>query len=224
MKNDFFIHYKVLSSKFRGKFLDLLKNSYDNHELSFRGKTASLKSRKTFKVFIKSLYEREWVVNIQKPFAHPQKVLEYLSRYIFRICISDKRIEKLEDGIVYFTMKDYKNKGVFRKIKLERNEFIRRFLLHLLPKGFFKVRYYGIFANVHRQANIAKAHLMQEQQQEKTEAIEDGRQTWEKQDTVWKQIMQQINTAIKCNCPVCKKGRMDKPLELVPPIPVILCH
>ncbi len=209
-KNGFFIHYKVLSKKFRGKFLDMLKKAYDKDKLTFTKKTAAIKGKKTFEAFISGLYRKPWVVNIQKPFAHPQKVLEYLSRYIFRIAISDKRIEKVENGKVYFIIKDYRHKGVFRKIRLDINEFIRRFLLHVLPKGFFKVRYYGIFANVHRKVNIAtaKACLLEEQREEKLEAIEDGKSTWEKQDTLWEAIMQDIKNAINCNCPICKKGRM----------------
>ena len=153
---------------------------------------------------------KEWVVNIQKPFASPQKVLEYLSRYVFRIAISDQRIEKVENGLVYFTIKDYKNKGVFRKMKLQVNEFLRRFLLHLLPKGFFKIRYYGILANVHSKANIERAYyfLTQQNLDNKQEALEDGNQFWEKQDTVWTAIMQDIKTQSQLNCPVCKKGHM----------------
>jgi len=96
-------------------------------------------------------------VNIQKPFAHPEKVLEYLSRYVFRIAISDRRIEKVKNGQVYFTIKDRKSKGIYHRMKLETDEFIRRFLLHVLPPGFFKVRYYGIFANTRRRENIEKA-------------------------------------------------------------------
>jgi len=209
-KNGFFIHYKVVSRKFRGKFLDMLKKSYAAGKLSFTKQTGAISGKKAFGAFINRLYRKPWVVNIQKPFAHPEKVLEYLSRYVFRIAISDRRIEKIENGRVYFTMKDYRHNGTFRRIHLEVNEFIRRFLLHLLPKGFFKVRYYGIFANVHRKANIAKAKacLLEERQEEKREAIEDGRQTWEKHDTVWQEIIQQINTAINSNCPICKKGRM----------------
>ncbi len=209
-KNDFFIYYEIISNKFRGKFLDLLKIAHKNGELSLKGRAKNICGKNGFKTLTNSLYKKSWVVNIQKPFAHPEKVLEYLSRYVFRIAISDKRIEKVENGIVYFSMKDNKQKGIFRRIKLTINEFIRRFLLHLLPKGFFKVRYYGIFANVHRKINIAKAkeYLLQEQQDQKLEAIEDGMQTWEKHDTVWAEIMQQVKTAISCNCPVCKKGRM----------------
>ena len=172
-KDGFFIYYKVLSKKFRGKFLDMLKTAYKEGKLSFRGKTETISSKKAFDAYLRQHYQKAWVVNIQKPFAHPQKVLEYLSRYIFRIAISDRRIEKVENGKVYFTIKDYKQKGIFRRIHLDVNEFIRRFLMHLLPKGFFKVRYYGIFANVHRKTNIAiaKAFLLEEQQEVKREAI-----------------------------------------------------
>lgn len=209
-KNDFFIYYEIISNKFRGKFLDLLKIAHKNSELSLKGKAKNICGKNSFKALTRSLYKKGWVVNIQKPFAHPEKVLEYLSRYVFRIAISDKRIERVENGMVYFSMKDNKQKGIFRRVKLTVNEFIRRFLLHLLPKSFFKVRYYGIFANVHRKANIAKAkeYLLQEQQEQKLEAIEDGIQTWEKHDTVWVEIMQQVKIAISCNCPICKKGRM----------------
>lgn len=206
----FFIHHKVLSSKFRGKFLDLLQKAYNNGKLSFKGKLNSIGGKKNFTALLSRLYKKAWVVNIQKPFAHPEKVLEYLSRYVFRIAISDRRIEKVEDGMVHFTVKDYKNNGRFRKLKLQINEFIRRFLLHLLPKRFLKVRYYGIFANIHRKKNIvkAKALLKGEEVIRIEQDSEDGIQTWTKQDTVWVQIMQQIKDHLKLNCPMCKKGRM----------------
>jgi hypothetical protein len=209
-KNNFFIYYEIISKKFRGKFLDLLQIAHKNGNLSIKGIAKDICGKTSFKTLTRSLYKKGWVVNIQKPFAHPEKVLEYLSRYVFRIAISDKRIERIENGLVYFSIKDNKQKGIFRTIKLTINEFIRRFLLHLLPKGFFKVRYYGIFANVHRTSNIAKAkaYLFQEHQDQKLEAKEDGIQTWEKRDTIWVEIMDQVKTAINCNCPVCKKGRM----------------
>lgn len=208
---DFFVYYKVISEIFRGKFLDILMKQYDLSRLSFKGKTSPLKAKKVFSGLISDLYQKSWVVNIQKPFASPDRVLEYLSRYVFRIAISDRRIEKVEDGLVHFTIKDYKRKGVFRKIKLDINEFIRRFLLHLLPKGFFKVRYYGIFANVHRKANIEKANkfLSEESWEQQQERMEDGKQVWEKQDTVWAEIMQDIKMHTQINCPICKKGQMQ---------------
>jgi hypothetical protein len=200
----------VLSSKFRGKFLDLLQKTYDKSELSFKRTLLPLAGKKNFKTLISALYKKAWVVNIQKPFAHPQKVLEYLSRYVFRIAISDRRIEKIENEMVHFSVKDYKRNGVFRKMRLELDEFIRRFLLHVLPKGFLKVRYYGIFANTHRKESVAKAKalLSEEKSDKDREDLEDGNCVWEKQDTIWTIIMDDIKRHSKVNCPVCKKGRM----------------
>ena len=208
--NDFFIYYKVLSKKFRGKFLDFLQMAYNKSNLSFKDKLAPIGGKKNFEALLSSLYKKAWVVNIQKPFAHPEKVLEYLSRYVFRIAISDRRIEKVENGMVHFSVKDNKRKGIFHKLKLGINEFIRRFLLHVLPQGFFKVRYYGIFANTCRRENIAKAKelLSEEKAEQKQEDKEDGKQAWEKQDTIWTEIMKKIKKHSKMNCPVCKKGRM----------------
>ena len=207
---DFFIYYKVLSSKFRGKFLDLLQKAYDKGLLSFKGQIASIGGKRNFQKLINLLYKKAWVVNIQKPFAHPEKVLEYLSRYVFRIAISDRRINRVEDGKVHFSVKDNKLNGIFRKMKLDVDEFIRRFLLHALPPGFFKVRYYGIFANTCRKENIALANrlLAEERAEQKQEGLEDGNQTWEKQDIIWREIMEKIEQHSKYNCPVCKKGRM----------------
>ena len=172
--NDFFIYFKVLSKKFRGKFLDLLQKSYTKGELSFKGKLNAIAGKGNFGKLVSGLYKKAWVVNIQKPFAHPEKVLEYLSRYVFRIAISDRRIDKVENGEVHFSVKDYKLNGIFRKMKLSVDEFIRRFLLHVLPQGFFKVRYYGIFANTCRKANIekAKGFLSEEKEEQRQEDIE----------------------------------------------------
>ena len=207
---DFFIHYKVISRKFRGKFLDFLQNAFNKQELSFKGELSLIGGKKNFASLVGSLYKKTWVVNIQKPFAHPEKVLEYLSRYVFRIAISDRRIVKVEDGMVYFSVKDYKLNGVFRKMKLKINEFIRRFLLHVLPEKFLKVRYYGIFTNTCRKENIKKAKVLlaEESEVQKQEDIEDGKQTWEKRDTIWTEIMGKIKKHSRLNCPVCGKGRM----------------
>lgn len=207
---DFFVHYKALSKKFKGKFLDFLQRAFHKGTLSFKGKLAAIGGKKNFEAFISGLYKKAWVVNIQKPFAHPEKVLEYLSRYVFRIAISDRRIEKVENGKVHFSVKDYRLNGIFRKMKLDVDGFIQRFLLHVLPQGFFKVRYYGIFANVNRKENIALANklLSEEKTDQKQEDIEDGQQTWEKHDTIWNEIMDRIKQYPKFNCPVCKKGTM----------------
>lgn len=208
-KDDFFIHFKVLSRKFRGKFLDLLKRAHNKGELNFKGKLSAISGKVQFENFTYALKQKEWVVNIQAPFGKPEKVLEYLSRYVFRIAITDRRILEVKDGKVRFSWKDYRT-GLFREMKLETDEFIRRFLLHMLPKGFFKVRYYGIFSSRHRKENIetAKQLLELEAENKKEEALEDGDRVWEKQDTVWDEILNLIKNHRQPNCPSCKKGRL----------------
>lgn len=208
-KNHFFIHVKVLSKKFQGKFLDMLKQAYFDGKIEFKGKLRDIAGKKQFSRFIDSLYQKKWVVNIQKPFGKPEKVLEYLSRYVFRIAISDRRIIQVKDGKILFSWKDYRT-GRFRQMKLDINEFIRRFLLHILPKGFFKIRYYGILSNRYKKENIrlAKQLLEREAHHKKQEDIEDGLTTLEKQDTVWEEILALIRRFRRPNCPQCQKGYM----------------
>ncbi len=208
-KNKFLIHVKVLSRKFRGKFLYLLKQAYDKGELGFKGKLAPIGGKKGFTNFTDILKQKDWVVNIQAPFGKPEKVLEYLSRYVFRVAITDRRIKEVKNGKVKFSWKDYRT-GLYREMELDIDEFIRRFLLHVLPKGFFKVRYYGIFSSRYRKQNIetAKQLLAQEGENKKEEAMEDGNQVLEKQDTVWDGILECIKNYRKPNCPACKKGRL----------------
>ena len=208
-KNNFFIAGKVLAKKFRGKFLDMMKQLKQKEELDFHGKLAGIKGPEQFNRFLAPLYQKNWVVNVQKPMGSPEKILEYLSRYVFRIAITDRRILEVRDGKVRFSWKDYRT-GRFREMKLDIGEFIRRFLLHVLPKGFFKVRYYGIFSSRYRKQNIetAKQLLAQETDNQKEEALEDGRQVWVKQDTVWAEILTLIKNYRQPNCPACKKGRL----------------
>jgi hypothetical protein len=208
-KNNFFIAGKVLAKKFRGKFLYMLKQSKEKGELCFHGNLAGIKGPVQFNRFLTPLYKKDWVVNVQKPIGNPEKILEYLSRYVFRIAITDRRILEVKDGKVRFSWKDYRT-GRFREMKLDVDEFIRRFLLHVLPKGFFKVRYYGILSSRYRKQNIetAKQLLAQETENQKEEALEDGCQVFEKQDTVWTEILESIRNFRQPNCPACKKGRL----------------
>jgi len=208
-KNKFFVAGKVLAAKFRGKFLDMLKKARDKGQLGFHGKLADIRGPVQFNRFLSPLYQKQWVVNVQPPMGRPEKILEYLSRYVFRVAITDRRIIEVKDGKVLFTWKDYRT-GRFHRMKLDVDEFIRRFLLHLLPKGFFKVRYYGIFSSRYRKKNIetARGLLAEEAANDVEEAIEDGLRVMEKQDTVWDEIRKAIKDYKKPNCPVCKKGRM----------------
>jgi hypothetical protein len=208
-KNDFFIHVKVISRLFRGKYIDLLKKAYANEELNFKGNLALIAGKAKFNTFGNMLYNKEWVVNIQAPFGKPEKVLEYLSRYVFRVAITDRRIIEVKDGKVRFHWKDYRT-GLFREMRLDIDEFIRRYLLHVLPHGFFKVRYYGIFSSRYRKQNIETARelLIQDKELRDEQDLEDGRQVWVKKDSVWNEILEKIHAYKKPNCPICKKGRL----------------
>jgi hypothetical protein len=209
-KGDFFIHVRVISRKFRGKFLDFLQQAYDKEQLICKGNISHLSAKKHFCLLKDRLYKKEWVVNIQAPFGSPEKVLEYLSRYVFRVAITNRRIIEVRDGKVLFSWKDYRNKGSFRKMRLDVDEFIRRFLLHILPKGFFKVRYYGIFASRHRSEAIAKSgQLLELEKQDKiTEAGEDGYLIPEKHNGIWEEIKKMMHDYKNPNCPRCKQGRL----------------
>lgn len=208
-KNQFFIAREVVMKKFRGKFLDMLKKLKQKGKLEFHGQLSAIKGPVQFSRFITALYKKKWVVNIQKPMGNPEKILEYLSRYVFRIAISNQRILEVKNGKVRFSWKDYRT-GRFLQMNLEINEFIRRFLLHVLPKGFFKVRYYGIFSSRYRKQNneTTKQLLAQEEQDRQEESLEDGMVVWQKQDTVWDEIRELIRNYRQPNCPKCKKGRL----------------
>ena len=208
--SDFFIHYKVLSRKFRGKFLDMLQKAYSDKQITVKGSLKqNIAQYATFNQLVSALYQKEWVVNIQRPFGRPEKVLEYLSRYVFRIAVTNRRILKVENGRVLFSWKDYRT-NTFRKMWLDIDEFIRRFLLHILPKGFFKVRYFGIFSSRYRKLNIETAkHLITEDAENRVqEKLEDGETVWLKQDAVWDEIVKMIKEYTPFNCPCCKKGRL----------------
>ncbi len=126
-----------------------------------------------------------------------------------RVAITDRRILRVRDGKVLFSWKNNRSKR-YEKMELPIDEFIRRFLLHLLPERFQRIRYYGIFANRFRKENIRKARecIQAEEALRDEQRREDGQRPWEKQDPVWEEILQKILTWKKPNCPVCKQGRL----------------
>lgn len=209
-KGDFFVYAGAISRKFRGKFLDFLQQAYAKEQLILKGDISHLSVKKHFALLKDTLYTKEWIVNIQAPFGSPEKVLEYLSRYVFRIAITNRRIIEIRDGKVLFSWKDYRRNGSFRKMKLDIDEFIRRFLLHILPKGFFKVRYYGIFASRHRSEAIKRSlQLLElEKQLVADEKTEDGYTPRVKQNGIWEEIKKMMHGNKKPNCPRCKRGRL----------------
>ena len=161
-RSDFLVHVNLLARLFSGKMLAMLADAHAAGQLTFFNAHAGLADKTTFKRFIAPLRRIKWVVYCKAPFAGPKQVLRYLSRYTHRVAISNRRLIAADDAGVAFRWKDYRIEGPgrWKTMRLHPHEFIRRFLLHVLPKGFHRIRYYGLFANANRADNIAKARAL----------------------------------------------------------------
>jgi hypothetical protein len=153
----FFLPVPVLSSLFRRLFLDELEDAFYQGQLQFPGSIEPLECAFAFTELLRSQEDREWVVYAKSPFGGPQQAVEYLGRYTHRVAISNQRLLSDEDGQVSFQWKDYKheNRQNSKIMTIHADEFIRRFLIHTLPPGFQRIRYFGYLANCHRAAKLA---------------------------------------------------------------------
>jgi len=158
----FFLPVRVLSRLFRRLFLEKLAAAHAERQLAFFGELASLADPTAFAARLAPLRRAEWVVYAKRPFAGPEAVLAYLARYTHRVAISSSRLVAMDDRGVTFRWKDYRQDGPARSklMTLAPGEFIRRFLIHVLPSGFHRIRHYGLFANPARAANLAKARAL----------------------------------------------------------------
>jgi len=161
-KPGFFLPVRVLSRLFRRRFLEALEQAHRAGRLQFFAEHAALTEASAFAAWLAPLRKCEWVVYAKRPFAGPAAVLAYLSRYTHRVAISNQRLIALDERGVSFRWKDYRAKGRTRNktMTLGAHEFMRRFLLHVLPGGFHRIRHAGLFANGERKANLAKARAL----------------------------------------------------------------
>jgi len=143
---------KVLSRVFRGKFTAGLKRAFRKRELAFPGSLQLLEQERAFRSFLGSLFRRDWVVYAKPPFGGPRHVLHYLARYTHRVAISNHRLVAFQDGQVTFRWKDYAHGSKQKLMTVSAEEFLRRFLLHVLPPGFVRIRFFGFLANRQRRA------------------------------------------------------------------------
>ena len=155
----FFLPVRVLSRLFRRLLLKMLTMAHKTGRLAFFGNHAALAEKRAFAAFLAPLRKTEWVVYAKRPFGGPQAVLAYLSRYTHRVAICNHRLISADDAGVTFKWKNYRIEGPgrYKTMTLLTHEFIRRFLIHVLPKGVHRIRHYGLFANGNRAANIARA-------------------------------------------------------------------
>jgi len=159
---NFFLHVLVLSRLFRRRFLEKLSAAHEAGKLHFFADHAHLGDAQAFAAFLAPLRDIDWVVHAKPPFAGPKAVLAYLSRNTHRGAISNHRLIKADENSVTFKWKDYRIEGAarYKTMTLPTHEFIRRFLMHVLPRRFHRIRHYGLFANGNRAANIAQARKL----------------------------------------------------------------
>jgi len=154
-KPGFFLPVRVLSRLFRGKLLAFLRQAYDRGEFTWREGLAPLGDPRQFNRFLTLLYQKEWVVYAKPPFGGAQQALKYLARYTYRVAISNDRLESLIDGQITFRYKAYAHGHRWRRMTLTANEFLRRFMQHVLPRGFVRIRSFGFLANRVRDEQLA---------------------------------------------------------------------
>jgi hypothetical protein len=150
----FFLPCEVLRKVFRGKFVDALKQAFCNGQLCFHGDLTLLAQPKIFAAWLRPLYRKKWIVYLKPPFGGPQFVLQYLGRYTHRVAISNHRLVSFADGKVTFRWRDSAHNNEQKLLTLALDEFLRRFLLHLLPEGFVRIRNFGLLANRKRATTL----------------------------------------------------------------------
>ncbi len=196
--DDYLFKITSLAKEFKNRYLKLLLDAYLKDKLVFSKKTATLESKQNFQQLINSVSKKKWIAYAKRPFAGPQQVLDYLGRYTHRIAISNNRIVSIDDGRVTFTYRDRQNDNEIKKMTLDANEFIRRFLLHVLPKGLIKIRYFGFLAHTNKKKDIALIRK-----------LIDADATWPEKinESISEMMLRLTGIDINC-CPVCKKGKM----------------
>jgi len=202
-KNKYLFNVEALSLVFRGKFVDHLKTAYKNDTLCFPGILAPFKKPGRFKQLVDSLYGKKWVVYIKKPIGRPEFIIKYLGRYTHRVAISNQRIVSLKKGMVTFTRKNRDTDKIIKET-IPAVEFIRRFLLHALPKKFVRIRHYGYLSSRNKKQHLAKIRKLMGVPATVTKRIEKSVQ----------EIMLELTGVDILLCLCCRKGKMRQVREI----------
>ena len=193
----FFLPVKVLSRRFRKLYLRYLEQTYAAGKLQFFGELQGLSDPKSFARYLTPLHDSEWVVYAKAPFGGPDRVLDYLGRYTHRVAISNNRLEALNDGQVRFAYKDYKHEQRHKVMTVSADEFLRRFLLHVLPDSFQRIRHYGLLSNRHRAENLIRCRELLAMPAPIPAPEPNYRERW-----------QQLTGHDPLQCPQCRNGKM----------------
>jgi len=196
----FFLPVGVLSRLFRRLFLENLLKAFDAGKLQFFSSLESLRDRSSFLDYLAPLREAEWVVYAKRPFAGPEQVLDYVGRYTHRVAISNNRLLDIAEDKVTFRYKDYRQEAQQKTMTVEAEEFIRRFLLHVLPQGFQRIRYYGFLANRYREEKLARCRELLDMPAPEPPALEGAKD--------YRERYQELIGPSLGECPACHQGRM----------------
>ena len=208
-RKGFLFPVRALSKVFRGKFIDYIKKEFTAGKLIFPGQTASLGTEEGFSGLVNQLWKKQWVVYCKESFAGPEKVLDYLGRYTHRVAISNHRITSVANGKVSFTYRDRAHGNVKKNLTLSASEFIRRFLLHVLPKSYMRVRYFGFLTPPSKKRSLALCRQLLGIHPDMPEAPEK---------TTHELMLELTGTDITV-CPCCERGTMRFVRRLQPLYP-----
>jgi Putative transposase/Transposase zinc-binding domain len=201
-KPDFFLPVRVLSRLFRRLFLESLQKAFDSGKLRFFGSLEPLRQSSAFARQMARAKGSEWVVYAKRPFAGPQQVLDYVGRYTHRVAISNHRLVGIEDGHVHFQWKDYRGNSRIKIMSLSADEFIRRFLIHVLPEGFQRIRYYGFLGNRYRQQKLALCRRLLGMQEPLQPTLESP------PSRDYRDRYEELTGRSLHQCPACRQGQM----------------
>jgi hypothetical protein len=214
----FFLPVEVLSCLFRRLFLKYLQKAFDSGKLQFFGSLEKLRDPHEFRVHLAPLKNSKWVVYAKPPFGGPQQVLDYVGRYTHRVAISNNRLVDIENDRVSFRWKDYRDNGQQKTMTLSAEEFIRRFLIHVLPDGFQRIRYFGFLCNRYRQDKLVQCRqllgmpALDPKPEEEDQSI----------DYDYDQLYEKLTGSSLRQCPICHQGRMIIVEVLVPGAPPLI--
>lgn len=208
-RKGFLLPVQVLSRLFRGLFLDALRRAFAQGHLKLAGELSDLADPDVFSQWLSEHRKIEWVVYSKRPFAGPEQVLEYLGRYTHRVAISNQRLVNVSESEVAFRWKDYRNDNQHGVMRLNPHEFMRRFLQHVLPAGFVRIRHGGFLGNKHRRGKIAQCRELLDAPAPVLES------------TNWQELFEKLTGQPVDQCQVCQRGRLIAfrllPRQLLPP-------
>jgi hypothetical protein len=206
----FFLSVRVLSRFFRRRFLELLTHAFDCGELEFFSSVKELADREAFCRYLDPVRKKEWVVYAKAPFAGPEQVLDYVGRYTHRVAISNNRLLDIDDEKVTFRWKDYRDESAQKTMTLDADEFIRRFLLHVLPQGLQRIRYYGFMGNRHREEKLQQCRRLLQMSPTTSDS------TTAAAPADYRDRHEALTSISLRECPLCHRGRMLTVEQVLP--------